>query len=59
MTHILVSGKGGNMGKYDSPENATKKAKCLVALRPNSLEGSGFLVSGTCGRHKCNNWTQL
>ena len=24
MTHILVSGRGGNVGKYDSPENATK-----------------------------------
>ena len=32
MTHIMVSGKGGNMGKYDSPENATKEAKCLGGL---------------------------
>ena len=24
-----------------------------LPLRPNSLQGSGFLISGTCGRHKC------
>ena len=30
-----------------------------LPLRPNSLHGSGFLVSGTCGRHKCNNWIQV
>ena len=48
------------MGKYDSPENTTgpREAKWLP-LRPNSLQGSGFLISATCGRHKCNNWAQV
>ena len=46
MTHILVSGKGGNMGKYDSPENATKKAK--GAIHSTKISGNfGLKLNGS------------
>ena len=39
------------MGKYDSPENVPREAKCLVPLRKKSFQGSDFLsvelVEGT------------
>ena len=41
------------------PKMPPRRLNVCLPLRPNSLQGSGFLVSGTCGRHKCNNWTQV
>ena len=62
MTHILVAGKGGNMGKFDSPENATKQAKCLVAslgqihfrnpdfLSVELVEGTSIITGPKCNK---------
>ena len=67
MTHILVSGKGGNMGKYDSPENATKGGSNVrLPLRPNSpfrdpdflsvehVEGTSVITGPKCNKLKVN-----
>ena len=62
MTHILVSGKGGNMGKYDSPKNATKGGYmfgCLLGqirfgdpdfLTVELVEGTSVITGPKCNK---------